>query len=298
MEHILEIKGVRKYFGDHMVLDELDLSITEPKIIALVAPNGTGKTTLLNIIANIDRPDEGAIEVLGKTNTDYRMFYTLSYLQDSSILYSNLTGLDHLEFIRKEHDVSKTKLRELIQELELEDYVKKKVKHYSLGMKQRLLLGVALLSAPKVLLMDEPLNGLDPNSILKIRKIMLKLNKQGVTIILSSHNLNEIEKITEDVYFLYDGRLITQEEVELETVLYDIVVQEIDKVLSFLSRIDVPTERLSDYKFQAEFSKQKLEVFYSFCKEEHIQILDQQLLSGYLETIYFNLFTDRLQVSP
>ncbi|MEI5995124.1 ABC transporter ATP-binding protein [Candidatus Enterococcus mansonii] len=290
MGKILEIKGVTKYFGKQQILEELDFSLDEPKIIALVAPNGTGKTTLLNVIANIDQVDEGSIKVFDMMNTDYRMFYKVSYLQDSSILYGQLTGWDHLDFVRKEHGKTMSELTVLIEELGIAEYMKKKVKTYSLGMKQHLLLAIALINQPKLLLMDEPLNGLDPNSIIKVRRLIRSLAKKGVSIIISSHNLDEIEKVTDDVLFLHEGKLLKKEDVSIDGTEYTIILEEIEKACSFLSRIDVPCTQLSDYKIQGMFSQQQLSVFRSFCKEQEIRLFDCQSTNGYLENVYFNLY--------
>ncbi|ALS00006.1 hypothetical protein ATZ33_00995 [Enterococcus silesiacus] len=290
MGKILEIKGVTKYFGEQQVLDELDFSLDEPKIIALVAPNGTGKTTLLNSIANIDQIDSGTIRIFEQPNTDYRLFYKMSYLQDSSILYGNLTGWDHLEFVRKEQGQSKEELQRLVVELGIEEYLKKKVKHYSLGMKQHLLLTVSLINQPELLLMDEPLNGLDPNSIIKVRNIIRALANKGVSIIISSHNLEEIEKVTEHVLFLYEGKLIEKADVMIDAIEYTLVLKDLEKALSFLSRIDVPCTKLSEYKLVGTFSKQQFAVFHSFCEEQEIELFDCQVTNGQLESVYFNLY--------
>lgn len=290
MGKILEIKGVTKYFGEQQVLDELDFSLDKPKVLALVAPNGTGKTTLLNSIANIDQIDEGTIRVFDQPHTDYQLFYKMSYLQDSSILYGHLTGWDHLEFVRKEQGKSKEELQQLILDLDIGTYMKKKVKHYSLGMKQHLLLAIALINQPALLLMDEPLNGLDPDSIIKVRTIIRSLASKGVSMIISSHNLDEIEKVTDNVVFLYEGKLIEKEEVMIDAIEYTIVLKEVEKALSFLSRIDVTCTKLSDYKFVGTFSKQQFSVFRSFCKEQEIELFDCQVTHGQLETIYFNLY--------
>ncbi|WYK00190.1 ABC-2 type transport system ATP-binding protein [Enterococcus sp. 7F3_DIV0205] len=290
MGKILEIKGVTKYFGEQQILDELDFSLDEPKIIALVAPNGTGKTTLLNSIANIDPINSGTIQIFEQPNSDYRLFYKMSYLQDASILYGNLTGWDHLEFVRKEQGKSKEELQQLVIKLGIADYLKKKVKHYSLGMKQHLLLALSLINQPELLLMDEPLNGLDPDSIIKVRNIIRTLANQGVSMIISSHNLEEIEKVTDHVLFLYKGKLISKEEVMIDTIEYMIVLKDLEKALSFLSRIEVVCTKLSEYKLVGTFSKQQFNVFQSFCKEQEIELFDCQATNGQLESVYFNLY--------
>ncbi|EOL46394.1 ABC transporter ATP-binding protein [Enterococcus caccae] len=290
MGTILEITGVTKCFGEQKVLDELDFSLNEPKVIALVAPNGTGKTTLLNSIANIDQIDSGAIQIFEQPNTEYSLFYRMSYLQDASILYDHLTGWDHLEFVRKEQKKSKEELQRLVVELEIADFLKKKVKHYSLGMKQHLLLAISLINQPELVLMDEPLNGLEPDRIIKVQNSIRALADKGVTVIISSHNLEEIEKVADQVLFLYKGKLIGKEESMIDAIEYTIVLKDIEKVLSFLSRIDVLCTKLSEYKLVGTFSKQQFTVFQSFCKEQDIELFDCQMTNNQLKSIYFNLY--------
>ncbi|MBO0441741.1 ABC transporter ATP-binding protein [Candidatus Enterococcus ikei] len=290
MGGILEIKGVTKYSGKQRMFEKLDFSLDEPKIIALVAPNGTGKTTLLNIIANIDSVDEGSIAVFGKTHTDSQMFHNVSYLQDSSILYDYLTGWEHLEFVRNVYGKTKEEIQAIIEELDIAVYLNKKVKTYSLEMKQYLLLAISLINEPKLLLMDEPLNGLDPISSIKVKNCIRSLAKQGVSVILTSCNLYDLATITEDIFFLYEGKLVEKEEAIIDVVEYMVVLEEVDKALSFLSRIDVSCTQISKYKLRGNFTKHQLTVFRSFCKEQEITLFDFQVTNGHLERVYFNLY--------
>lgn len=124
------------------------------------------------------------------------------------MLYDYLTGLDHLDFIRLAQKLPKSRVDEVIEEMNIADYVKKKVGSYSLGMKQHLLIAMALLNKPKLLILDEPLNGLDPTSVILVRRLLKALAEEGSVVLISSHTLSEIDQLTDNVLFLKDGRLV------------------------------------------------------------------------------------------
>lgn len=208
---ILSVKDVKKSYGKHQVLKGITFDIAEPSTIALVGPNGSGKTTLLSVITNLLQADSGEITVLGKSNKDPSIFYEVSFLQDNTVLYDYLTGYDHLQFICDVQKLPKGKIFETSQWIGMDSYLHKKVKNYSLGMKQHLLLTMAIINNPKLLILDEPLNGLDPTSAIRVREILLELGRKGTTILLSSHNLMEIDRVTTQILFLKDGVLIKED---------------------------------------------------------------------------------------
>ena len=184
---ILKIENVTKNYGRHEVLKGVNLLLDKPGIVALVGPNGAGKSTLFNIISNLLKPTAGTIEVLGKKNTDPSIFLEASFLKDNRVLYEYLTGLDHLDFIRIAQKLPKSRVDEVIAKMNIQTYVKKKVGTYSLGMKQHLLIAMALLNKPKLLILDEPLNGLDPTSVILVRRLLKSLAAEGSVVLISSH---------------------------------------------------------------------------------------------------------------
>lgn len=204
---ILHLQNVQKNYKQHQVIDQVNLKIDQPGIWALVGPNGVGKTTLLNCICNITPVNAGTIKLLGESHRNFKVFEKVSYLQDNSILFHYLTGYDHLKYACDIHRLPKERIQELAQYLGMDSYMGKQVGAYSLGMKQHLLVALALINRPKLLFMDEPLNGLDPSSAILIRNILLELVEQGTTIILSSHNLAEIDRVTNQILFLKDGKI-------------------------------------------------------------------------------------------
>lgn len=205
---VLCMENVTKKYGRHEVLKGVNLLLDKPGIFALVGPNGAGKTTLFNTISNLLKPTSGTIEVMGKKNTDPSIFFEVSFLKDNRVLYDYLTGLDHLDFIRLAQKLPKSRVDEVIEEMNIANYVKKKVGTYSLGMKQHLLIAMALLNKPKLLILDEPLNGLDPTSVILVRRLLKALAEEGSVVLISSHTLSEIDQLTDNILFLKDGRLV------------------------------------------------------------------------------------------
>lgn len=287
---ILNVCNIEKYFGEQCVLNELSLEISEPRIIALVAPNGTGKTTLLNIICNIEQSDSGRITIFEKNNNDVSIFQDLTYLQDQTVLYPDLTGQNHLDFIAGIHKVPTEEVTRLTKRLKINHFMNKKVKKYSLGMKQRLLFAMAILPNPKIIILDEPLNGLDPSSVLLVRKILKELHDIGSTILFSSHNLDEIDKLTKDIYFLYDGQLLTIEDVIPERIDYTFVLEDIEKVIDYSRLHSIVFEKISPKKMNLMLNKNELTQFIEFCSRELIIIHDQVTNNKSTENLYFDLY--------
>lgn len=217
---ILSVENISKSFGTHKVLDEVSLSIEKPEIVALVGPNGSGKSTFLDIIANILNEDSGRVEILGKSNKDISIYNDYSYMIDNTVLYEYLTGLDHLKFICETHKLSKDSIRKAVELMGIKHFINKKVGEYSLGMKQQLLFTMTILNDPDFLVLDEPFNGLDPSTIIKVRKIILDFAKQGKTILLSSHNLAEVDEMTSHIVFIKDGKFIEEDISKYEVDIY------------------------------------------------------------------------------
>ena len=231
---IVDVTNLKKQYKKQMVLKGIDIKVETPQIIALVGPNGSGKTTLLNCMTNLLSFNEGNVELLGKKHTDTSLFFDMSYLQDNRILYGDLTGHDHLKFICYVQKVSLSKIKEVAERVGMADYLKKRVRNYSLGMKQHLLLAMVIINEPKLLLLDEPLNGLDPTSAINMRKILLELYKEGTTIILSSHNLDEIDRLTNTIYFMKDGALLKESLQDFAANQYYITVNDLLKAKGIL----------------------------------------------------------------
>ncbi|SHG30027.1 ABC transporter ATP-binding protein [Ornithinibacillus halophilus] len=207
---IVQVDNLTKKYKKEWVLQGVQFEINHPQIVAIVGPNGSGKTTLFNCMTNLLSINSGTIKVLEKDYKDTSLFYDVSYLQDNRILYENLTAYDHLQFVCSVMKQPSTKIVEVAKRVGMESYLKKPVQKFSLGMKQHLLLAMAIINNPKLLLMDEPLNGLDPSSAINMRKILLELYEEGTTIMISSHNLDEIDRLTNTIFFMKDGQILEE----------------------------------------------------------------------------------------
>lgn len=243
---ILAVEGIKKSYGKDLVLKGISFEIQEPQIVALVGPNGSGKSTLLNIITNLLSADSGKVTVLGKENTDPGIFRDIAFMQDNTVLYDYLTGYDHLQFIGDVQGINKEKIMATADRIGITPYIHKKVGKYSLGMKQHLLLAMAVLNQPKLLILDEPLNGLDPTSAIKVRNLLLEIHQSGTAILLSSHNLAEIDRVTSKILFLKNGSLIKEDLSEYERICYQIAVDDISRAESALAAADMVVETTKD----------------------------------------------------
>ncbi|HOC06503.1 MAG: ABC transporter ATP-binding protein [Bacillota bacterium] len=231
---VLSVKDLSKSYGKHKVLDNVSLEIRPGELVALVGPNGSGKTTFLNCIANVINIDSGTVEILGKPHTDVSIFHKYSYMIDNTVLYGYLTGLDHLKFVCETRKLSKDAVRKAVETIGIKNFITKKVKEYSLGMKQQLLLAMAILNEPDFLVLDEPFNGLDPTTIIKVRKLLMELREQGTTVFLSSHNLAEVDQMTSHIVFVKDGKFIVEDISKYQEDVYFFKVKNPDSTIGHL----------------------------------------------------------------
>lgn len=289
---IIKVENIQKSFGKELVLDGISFAINEPQIIALVGPNGSGKSTLLNIITNILQADSGTITILGKPNSDPNIFKEVSFMQDDSVLYDYLTGYDHLQFIADVQSLSKERIIETARLIGNGSYLHKKVKNYSLGMKQHLLLSMAIINQPKLLILDEPLNGLDPSSAIRVRELLLKLHEDGTAILLSSHNLAEIDRATSNILFLKNGRLMKEDLSRFEETIYFITVDKKETAEMVLLDDNIPL-RLEKNHISISLKNHSLQLVMLLLQESDVQVLDiEKRISG-SEERYRQIFGKR-----
>lgn len=209
--HVLEVKNLSKSFGKTQIIKNISFTVGEGEIVGFIGPNGAGKTTTLKLITDLLRPDEGEITVNGYPLKKHReaALGSLAGIIENPGLYVNLTGLDNLMFIAKLRGISGEKLQRAIDLTGLGKNIHRQVRKYSLGMKQRLALGMCLITDPKLLILDEPTNGLDPTGTMELRELMLRMvSEEGVSILFSSHMLGEVEKIADRVLYIKDGVLL------------------------------------------------------------------------------------------
>jgi ABC-2 type transport system ATP-binding protein len=194
-------------------LDDVSLDVPQGSIYGFLGPNGAGKTTTLRLLLGLLRNQQGRIEIFGNDFSSNRIeiLKRLGSLIEQPSLYGHLTAKENLEIYRRIYHCGKPRVAEVLKLVGLENTGKKKAKQFSLGMKQRLSIAIALLHQPELLILDEPTNGLDPNGIIEVRELLKKLNKEHhTTVLVSSHILNEVERIATHVGIIHKGRMLFQ----------------------------------------------------------------------------------------
>jgi len=201
------------YSKDVQTLFDIDLNVERGSIYGFLGPNGSGKTTTLSLLLGLLNNQKGDIEIFGEHLHANRIniLKKIGSLVETPSLYGHLTAKENLEVYREVYGASKARIAEVLNIVGLEDTGKKTAKKFSLGMKQRLAIALALLPNPELLILDEPANGLDPAGIIELRELIKTLNKtHGMTVMISSHLLGEVEKLVSHVGIIFKGKIIFQ----------------------------------------------------------------------------------------
>lgn len=217
ISNVLQIKNLQKVFKDTQVVNLSSLSVQQGEIYGFLGPNGAGKTTTMKMILSLISRTAGEIEVFGQPiGTDKQYLNRIGSMIEEPSYYPNLTGYENLLVFQKILGFDKKNIQETLKIVGLDQPKNKKklVKDYSLGMKQRLALAFALVKKPRLLILDEPTNGLDPAGIHEIRELIIKLAKeQGITVFISTHILSEVEHIADRVGIINHGQLVYEGEI-------------------------------------------------------------------------------------
>ncbi|MES2881876.1 MAG: ATP-binding cassette domain-containing protein [Bacteroidota bacterium] len=213
-ESIIKTTGLSyNYSKDVQTLFDINLNIEKGSIYGFLGPNGSGKTTTLSLLLGLLNNQKGDIEIFGQHLHANRVdiLRRIGSLIETPSLYGHLTAKENLEIYRDVYGASKARVNEVLKVVGLDDTGKKSAKKFSLGMKQRLSIALALLPNPELLILDEPSNGLDPGGIIELRQLIKTLNKSsGMTILISSHLLGEVEKMVSHVGIIYKGKMLFQ----------------------------------------------------------------------------------------
>jgi ABC-2 type transport system ATP-binding protein len=220
MSYILRTINMTKSFKNKEVLSNVNMNVTKGEIYGFLGPNGAGKTTMMKLITNLIKPTSGEIEIFGEklTSKSYETLKRIGSIIEYPVFYDKLTGRDNLELHCEYMGYyDKTSIDKALNLVGLEGIEKKAVKDFSLGMKQRLGIARAIITKPEILILDEPINGLDPVGIKEIRNLIKMLNKEyGITVLISSHILSEVEQIADTIGVINKGKLI--EEVSMDSI--------------------------------------------------------------------------------
>ncbi|HET7629445.1 MAG TPA: ABC transporter ATP-binding protein [Bacillales bacterium] len=212
METVLELKGLTKRIGKKLIVDDLSFTIRKGEIFGLLGPNGAGKTTTIRMIVGLISKTGGSVSVNGMDTDTHKIeaMSEMGAIVENPEMYKFLTGYKNLKHFARmtRTKISDERIMDIVRLVELESAIHKKVKTYSLGMRQRLGVAQAVLHSPSLLILDEPTNGLDPQGIYDFREYLRKLTKEGISVLISSHLLSEMQLMCDRVAIIQDGRLI------------------------------------------------------------------------------------------
>jgi len=214
--YMIELKNVTKLYGNKKAVDGLNLSVPAGKLFAFIGPNGAGKTTTVKMMAGLLHPTSGEIFIDGKniSNDSLDLKKIIAYIPDQPFLYEKLSGREFLNFIGQVYQMPKSELNaEIDRYLELfqmKEYINQLIESYSLGMKQKIVITAGILHKPRLIVVDEPLVGLDPSNVKVVKELFRQLARNGVTIFMSTHILSIAQEIADIIGVIYQGKLIAQ----------------------------------------------------------------------------------------
>lgn len=219
--NVLEVKSLKKVLGKREIIKDISFQIAEGEIFGFLGPNGAGKTTTIRMLVGLIAPNDGEISICGESllKNKEKALKNVGAVVENPELYKYLSGRENLMQIARIRKVDKKEIDELIKLVGLEDRINDKVQKYSLGMKQRLGLAAALIGNPKLLILDEPTNGLDPSGILDFREIVKKAARdRGMAVFISSHILSEVQTLCDRVAFINGGVIKSVETIKNDNV--------------------------------------------------------------------------------
>lgn len=297
--HIVSTENLSHYFSnEEAVVKNLNLQVNRGSIYGFLGPNGAGKTTTLRLILGLYKTQHGNITIFNKSLSQNRIeiLKDIGSLIESPSIYEHLTAYENLLLLQKIYQCPNHRISDVLNLVGLSGTGNKKTKEFSLGMKQRLSLAIAMLHNPSLLILDEPTNGLDPNGIIEMRELLKKLNRElGTTIIISSHLLAEIEKLATHVGIINKGRLLFQgtlEELmnkrnELSSVILDTASNELAS--SILNSNQIKSETLGTKIRLLVTTKKEIDFVNRLLISNNIDVYELSLYQSDLETVFMSV---------
>ena len=297
MDYILETRSLSKHYGRFKALDGMDMHIPKGAIYGLVGKNGAGKTTLIRLICGLQEPSSGSFTLYGTENRDkaiVRARRRMGAVVETPSLYPDMTAEDNLKMQYRVLGLPSFEgIDQLLQLVGLENTGKKKARNFSLGMKQRLGIAVALAGDPDFLVLDEPVNGLDPQGIIEIRELILKLNRERqISVLISSHILDELSRLATHYGFIDSGRMVKEISAEeLDTVCRKcvrLVVSDVKSLARVLDSMGIEYNILSPTQADV-FARVNLSGLVNALAKEDCELIAAQERDESLESYYVNL---------
>lgn len=296
-EPVLKVENLNKYYKKFHAIKDVSFNVYKGEIVGFIGPNGAGKSTVMKCINSLLIVDSGTIEVCGKDIKKEReaALANQASLVEAPGLYTDISGRDNLKLFANLRKVSNERISEVEKIIDIGEFITKKVNQYSLGMKQRLALGIALLSNPKFIILDEPTNGLDPTGVIQLRNLLLQLKENGTSILFSSHQLGEIEKVADRIISIKEGEIIPfkQDLADHKNYKLTLVGDVAALKINFNEIEDVLSYEFNDETFTFITTKETtLNAVLKLINTLDITILDitNQLIS--VEDLYLEIFGD------
>ncbi len=296
MSEVLSVDSLAKNYGSIRALNGISFSVPQGSVFGILGPNGSGKTTLLSLVMDVLKVTKGTYSWFGQPGSSSDLRKKIGSLLETPNFYSYLSGIDNL---RITHAISgrgnKKDIDAVLKKVNLYDRRWASFKSFSLGMKQRLAIGAALLGDPRVLVLDEPTNGLDPVGIAEIRNLIIELNKQGHTIIMASHLLDEVEKVCTHAAILKNGNLVMTgnvAEIMMDEDVVELSAADMDKLITVIQHYNRPItkdERTQTIQLVFPIGTAKLDEINRFCFENGIVLTQLVLRKKKLEARFFEL---------
>lgn len=296
MAVVLSIKNLAKSYGKVRALNGVSFDVPEGSVFGILGPNGSGKTTLLGIVMDVLKANSGNFLWFGQPGGSPEQRRKIGSLLETPNFYSYLSGIDNLKITQAiSGRGTKNDITEVLKKVNLYDRRLSKFKSYSLGMKQRLAIGAALLGDPGVLVLDEPTNGLDPEGIAEIRRLIVELKDKGHTIIMASHLLDEVEKVCTHAAILKTGNLLTTgnvEEIMMDEDIVELCAEDIIALAALahqLSKKITVDEKANTIQIVLPRGTAKMDEINRFCFDNGVVLTQLVLRKKKLEARFFEL---------
>ncbi|WP_060206563.1 ABC transporter ATP-binding protein [Sporosarcina koreensis] len=294
-DQILMTNELTKKYKKHTSVDGLNLRIERGQIYGFLGPNGAGKTTTIRMLLGLIKPTKGSVEIFGHNLNKNRLqiLQRIGSLVESPTYYGNLTGRENLEAVRRLRDLPEKRVSEVLEIVRLTKVANRLTKEYSLGMKQRLGIAVALLSNPDLLILDEPTNGLDPSGIQEIRELIKELPEAGMSVLVSSHLLSEIDQMATQVGIINNGKMIFQDSIERlrqkRKPLLKVGVNDVMKANAILKERELKADLQDDFLWLSQTDPAYVSEINSILVHSGVSVYRLEEVKRTLEDIFLEL---------
>ncbi|MFJ7941705.1 ABC transporter ATP-binding protein [Peribacillus sp. NPDC096622] len=294
-DQIVVTNELTKKYKNHTSVDGLNLRIERGQIYGFLGPNGAGKTTTIRMLLGLIKPTKGSIEIFGQNLIKNRLqiLQRIGSLVESPTYYGNLTGYENLEAVRRLRAIPEKRVNEVLEIVRLTTVANRLTKEYSLGMKQRLGIAAALLSSPDLLILDEPTNGLDPSGIQEMRELIKELPKSGMSVLVSSHLLSEIDQMATQVGIINNGKMIFQDSIERlrqkRKPLLKVGVSDVIEAKTLLKGKGLKVEMQKDFLWLAQTEPEFVSEINSILVHSGVSVYRLEEVKRSLEDIFLEL---------